>query len=75
MNILMCIDLLNNEIVTSADLNAAKCLRRDLPNKEWSQHIRNMFRMFPLLNKKFRKCIQCRNVFDVKGLKGEWFLK
>ena len=34
MNIIMCIDLLNNEIMASTDLSAAKRLRCDLPNKE-----------------------------------------
>ena len=64
MNILMHIVVLNNETMVSAlDVTCMFLMH-------W-----NMFSMFPLLNKKFRKCIQCRNVFDVKGLKGEWFLK
>ena len=50
MNILMHIDLLNNEIMASADLSAAKHLRCDLPNKECSQCVQNML---PMLNKDF----------------------
>ena len=37
MNILMCMDLLNNEILASADLSTAKHLRRDLPNKDFAK--------------------------------------
>ena len=33
----MHIDLLNNEVMASADLSTAKHLRHDLPNKECSQ--------------------------------------
>ena len=60
----MHIDLLNNEIMANTDLSTAKHLRCNLPNKECSQHVWNMF---PMLNKDFWKMYLMRKGSKVNG--------